>query len=294
MRDHSPSLLTEFLNAKKHMAKIILPICLVSLLAWAGFWFMRGSTAGCADCIPLPDLSSFTATMPPLSLPYPASPEPSAWKKLPATERLSDLEQRVKPSLKKELEKAGFKLGNLGYLRAFKESRELELWLQNDQQWQLFRTYPIAAASGRLGPKLMEGDGQVPEGFYQITAKQLNPASNYHLAMNIGYPNAYDVHHERTGSFIMIHGSNVSIGCLAMTDPCIEEIYLIIESALASGQSNIPTHIFPFRMSSERMQAAQEDLHYPFWKTLRPAYLKFEEQHQPPKVKILGGGYEVN
>ena len=255
---------------------------------------MSSSTAGCADCLPLSDLSALTATMTPLSLPYPASPEPSAWKKLTAIDRLTDLDKRVKPSLKKELDKAGFKLGDSAYLRAFKESRELELWLQNDQQWQLFRTYPVAAASGRLGPKLMEGDCQVPEGFYQITAKQLNPASNYHLAMNIGYPNAYDLHRARTGSFIMIHGSNVSIGCLAMTDPCIEEIYLIIQSALASGQAHIPTHFFPFRMNSERMQTAQEDPHYSFWKTLQPAYLKFEEQHQPPQVKIMGGEYEVD
>jgi murein L,D-transpeptidase YafK len=140
----------------------------------------------------------------------------------------------------------------------------------------------------------MEGDRQVPEGLYQITSKQLNPASNYHLAMNIGYPNAFDLHHQRTGSLIMIHGSDVSIGCLAMTDACIEEIYLIIQASLANGQSHIATHLFPFRMSSERMQAAQEDPHHAFWKTLQPAYLRFEQQHQPPKVKILGGAYEVD
>lgn len=276
------------------MAKIVLFLCLVSLIAWVGFWFLRGSSTGCADCISLPDLNSYTAKMSPLSLPYPTPPEPSTWQNLPPTNRLTDLEQRIKPSLKKELEKAHFKLGDSAYLRAFKESRELELWLQNDQQWLLFRIYPIAAASGRLGPKLMEGDGQVPEGFYQITTKQLNPASNYHLAMNIGYPNAYDLHHERTGSFIMIHGSNVSVGCLAMTDPCIEEIYLIIQSALANGQSHIPIHLFPFRMNPERMQAAEEDTHHAFWKMLQPAYLKFEEQHQPPKVKIMGGLYEID
>ncbi len=211
-----------------------------------------------------------------------------------AAERLINLEQRVKPILETELQKVGLKLGAHAYLRAFKENRELELWLQNNQRWQLFRTYPIAAASGQLGPKLMEGDRQVPEGFYQITNNQLNPASNYHLAMNIGYPNAYDRHHQRTGSFIMIHGSDVSIGCLAMTDPSIEEIYLIIQGSLANGQSHIPAHLFPFRMSSERMQAAQKDPHYVFWKTLQPAYLAFEQQPQPPKVKIMDGVYEID
>lgn len=276
------------------MAKVILPLCLITLLAWAGSWFMRGSTAGCADCLSLPDLSSLTATMPQLSLPYPAPPAPSLWKTLPAADRLLDLEQRVKPTLEKELQKVGLKLGAHAYLRAFKESRQLELWLQAaDHRWQRFRTYPIAAASGQLGPKLREGDRQVPEGFYQITTPQLNPASSYHLSMNIGYPNAYDRHHECSGSFIMIHGSDVSIGCLAMTDPGIEEIYLIIQAALADGQAHIPTHLFPFRMTPERMQTATNHPHHPFWKTLQPAYIGFEKLHQPPEVKVSNGAYEV-
>jgi murein L,D-transpeptidase YafK len=92
----------------------------------------------------------------------------------------------------------------------------------------------------------------------------------------------------------MIHGSDVSIGCLAMTDPCIEEIYLIIQSALAQGQAQVPTHLFPFRLTPERLESAKEDPNHPFWSTLQPAYLKFEEQHQPPKVKIMGGLYEVD
>jgi len=277
------------------MAKIFLFLCLFSLLAWVGFWFLRSSSTGCADCIALPDLNSFTAKMTPLSLPYPTPPDPSAWKKLPAADRLTDLNQRVQPTLQKELQKEGLILGAHAYLRAFKETHELELWLQtSDHNWRLFRNYPIAAASGQLGPKLVEGDRQVPEGFYSITPQQLNPASNYHLAMNIGYPNAYDLHHGGTGTYIMIHGSDVSIGCLAMTDPCIEEIYLIIQSALAQGQAQVPTHLFPFRLTPERLESAKEDPNHPFWSTLQPAYLKFEEQHQPPKVKIMGGLYEVD
>ncbi len=277
------------------MAKIVLFLCLVSLLAWVGFWFLRSSSTGCADCIALPDLNSYTAKMTPLSLPYPTPPDPSAWKKLPNEDRLTDLNQRVQPALQKELQKDGLELGAHAYLRAFKESHELELWLQSsDHSWRLFRNYPIAAASGQLGPKLMEGDRQVPEGFYSITPQQLNPASNYHLAMNIGYPNAYDLHHGSSGSYIMIHGSDVSIGCLAMTDPCIEEIYLIIQAALAQGQAQVPTHVFPFRLTPERLESAEEDTHHAFWKMLQPAYLKFEEQQQPPKVKIMGGLYEFD
>jgi murein L,D-transpeptidase YafK len=275
------------------MVKPSLSLSLLSFLAMAGAWFMRGGSAGCTDCLALPALSILTAAMQPLSLPYSAPPEPSTWKTMSATDRLADLEKRVQPLLKTELQIAGLSLGAAAYLRAFKESRELELWLKTETTWQLFRSYPIAAASGVLGPKLKEGDGQVPEGFYQITTQQLNPASNYHLAMNIGYPNAYDRYQERTGSFIMIHGSNVSIGCLAMTDPCIEEIYLILQAALRKGQPAVPTHIFPFRMTSERLQTALEDQNIAFWKTLQPAYQTFQEKRRLPEVKIIGGEYQV-
>lgn len=245
----------------------------------------------CDVCITLPDLTPLLNPQPRMELPYPAPPTPEAWSKLTATERLSNVRGRVQPLLEAELQKQGLRLGSHAFLRGFKESRELELWLQKETGWQLFRTYPIAAMSGSLGPKLREGDGQTPEGFYAVKSAQLNPASSYHLAMNIGYPNAWDRHHQRTGSFIMIHGREVSIGCLAMTDPVIEEIYLIIEAAVAKGQKEIPVHLFPFRMTDTRLAQAKTEPEYPFWQELQPIYQSFESHHSPPTVRVVKGRY---
>ena len=116
-----------------------------------------------------------------------------------------------------------------------------------------FETYPICAWSGELGPKLAEGDRQAPEGFYAVGLKQLNPNSNYHRAFNLGFPNAYDRALGRTGSFLMVHGDCVSIGCYAMTDQGIDEIYRIVEAALHQGQREVPVHAFPFRMTEKAM-----------------------------------------
>ena len=152
--------------------------------------------------------------------------------------------------------------------------------------FKLFGKYPIVASSGSLGPKLAEGDGQVPEGFYHVPPAAMNPNSSYHLSFNIGFPNAYDKAHGRTGSFIMIHGSNVSIGCLAMTDEKIEEIYTICQAAHDGGQSFFRVHIFPFRMTDARMEKAAASEHHPFWKNLKTGYDLFEKNTIPPNVTV--------
>jgi murein L,D-transpeptidase YafK len=143
---------------------------------------------------------------------------------------------------------------------------------------------------------LKEGDLQAPEGFYEVGIKQLNPMSRFHLSFNIGYPNAYDQHHGRTGSLIMVHGSNVSIGCFAMTDPVIEEIYLLVEAALKAGQVAVPVHVFPFRMTAERIAQAEAEgaAWLSFWRDeLAPPYAAFEKKGVPPGVKSVEGRYEV-
>jgi murein L,D-transpeptidase YafK len=136
---------------------------------------------------------------------------------------------------------------------------------------------------------------QAPEGFYSFGKSHLNPASRYHLAFNIGYPNAYDRHHERTGSLIMVHGRNVSIGCFAMTDPVIEEIYLIIDAALNNGQPQVPVHIFPFRMTSARLEKARlaADANFDFWRELQTGHDHFETKHFPPAITIQAGQYQL-
>jgi murein L,D-transpeptidase YafK len=201
----------------------------------------------------------------------------------PETEaKLAEIRSRVLPELQKDFALKEVKLGSALYLRIFKESKELECWVQSADQkaWKLWKTFPILTyGSGTLGPKLKEGDGQAPEGFYSVAASQLNPASSYHLSFNIGYPNAYDKSLGRTGSFIMVHGKKASIGCFAIGDPAIEELYLAAEAALAGGQTSFAVHAFPFRMTPDRLAKAKADHspHYDFWsKELLPTYDKFE------------------
>ena len=166
-------------------------------------------------------------------------------------------------SLAENIERIGGKIGDAVFVRIFKQEAELEVWMKSgasgNDQFSLVQTYPICAYSGDLGPKLREGDRQSPEGFYYVKKRQLNPNSNFHLAFNIGYPNRYDRAHKRTGSFIMVHGSCASVGCYAMTDNKIEEIYELVEEALTQGQSFVRVHIFPFRMSDEAMIEHQTD-----------------------------------
>jgi murein L,D-transpeptidase YafK len=200
---------------------------------------------------------------------------------------------RVRPALERDLEKSGLKLGDPVFIRAFKEEQQVELFLRNRQngKFQLFRTYPIAAASGQLGPKLLEGDGQVPEGFYSVGPKAMKPDSRYHLAFNLGYPNAYDRAQGRTGGLIMVHGNQVSIGCLAMTDAKIEEIYTLCGAAHAGGQGFFRAHVFPFRMSAGRMKQATGSKWEGFWKNLQEGYDWFETRRVPPDVTVRDSRY---
>lgn len=123
---------------------------------------------------------------------------------------------------------------------------------------ELFRSYPICSYSGYPGPKLSEGDWQSPEGFYRVTSEQMNPWSDNHLAFDIGYPNEYDRAWDRTGGSIMVHGGCTSMGCFAMSDYRIEEIYTLAHAALAHGQRAFSVHIFPFRLTSANLNGYQK------------------------------------
>ena len=201
--------------------------------------------------------------------------------------------QRVKPGLELDLKAAGLRFGDPVFIRAFKEERLLELFVRKPASGKfiLFRQYRIAAQSGTIGPKLREGDGQVPEGFYHVPPSAMKPDSQFHLAFNIGFPNAYDRHHGRTGSHIMIHGNQVSIGCLAMTDEKIEEIYTLCAAAHANGQPFFRVHLFPFRMTEERLARAKDSEWIEFWRNLKTGYDWFESKGSPPDVTVKNGMY---
>ncbi len=212
----------------------------------------------------------------------------------PQTTRLAQVKERVWSGLVEEIKKAGLKPGAPVFIRIFKESKELELWMRDDigGRYRLFRNFPIATYGGqRLGPKLKQGDGVAPEGFYNVGKSQLNPKSKFHLAFNIGYPNTFDRSLKRTGDFIMVHGSDVSIGCFAMTDPQIELIYLTVEAALRGKQDEFQVHIFPFRMSAERLEKEKAGEWFPFWTNLKEGYDHFEATKVPPLVGQRDGKY---
>jgi murein L,D-transpeptidase YafK len=208
-------------------------------------------------------------------------------------ERAAAALARVKPRMVEELRKKGLHWGDPVYVRAFKEQRLLELWVRHREsgKFRLFKNYPVAAQSGELGPKLAEGDGQVPEGFYSVGKGSMKPDSQFHLAFNIGYPNAFDRHHGRTGSLIMIHGGRASIGCLAMTDAGIEEIYSLCAAALADGQPFFRVHVFPFRMTDLRMKQTDGHRWAGFWRNLRRGYDAFEQHGVPPDATLKDGQY---
>ncbi|MFK5924336.1 MAG: murein L,D-transpeptidase family protein [Verrucomicrobiota bacterium] len=200
------------------------------------------------------------------------------------------------PRLKIEMTKKGLRWGSPVYLRIFKESNELELWIRSEQksgEYLLFRNYKICSWSGTLGPKLKQGDHQSPEGLYRVNKEQMNPYSRYHLSFNLGYPNAYDRAKKRTGNYLMVHGNCVSIGCYAMGDDQIEEIYTLTNAALKHGQKSFAVHCFPFRMIKARMQ--QENVRnspwLEFWQDLQKVHQAFERTWIPPQTKVQSARY---
>jgi len=210
---------------------------------------------------------------------------------LPDSKRASDVRTVVWPRLQKELKNKGLKVGSAVYLRIFKYQDALEVWLKTGTKYTLFKTYNICYYSGGVGTKTRSGDGKSPEGFYTIEPKQLNPVSNYHLAINIGYPNKIEQLKGYTGDAVMIHGHCASIGCYAMTDPRIEEIYTLIYKAFEAGQQKINLDIYPFRMTKNYMDIFAQQPYMPFWKTLKPGYDLFEKNHIPAEYHIKGKDY---
>ncbi len=181
------------------------------------------------------------------------------------------------------------------FVRIFKEESELEIWkLRDDGHFHHFKTYPICTWSGDLGPKLAQGDKQAPEGFYSIQKSQMNPNSSFHLAFNLGFPNAYDRAHGRTGSALMVHGKCKSAGCYAMTDALIEEIYALARETFDAGHASFQVHAYPFRMTDANMARHQGSKWMEFWKTLKEGHDHFEVTRQPPSVVVCGKRYHVN
>ncbi|MBX3120422.1 MAG: L,D-transpeptidase family protein [Fimbriimonadaceae bacterium] len=187
-------------------------------------------------------------------------------------------------------------------IRAFKGESELEIWAapKKGAAMKLLTSYKIAAQSGELGPKRKQGDRQVPEGFYHI--ERFNPQSRFLLSLGLNYPNGSDQKlsdKEKPGGDIFIHGDQKSIGCLAMTDDKIQEIYLIAYGARKAGQARIPVHIYPMRMTRANAKIlAEHSVSDPalskLWAQLQKGYDAFEATKRPPKIAVSAdGAYRV-
>ncbi len=214
---------------------------------------------------------------------------------IPTSVRAQEAIIRLRPMLEKSLETSGFQWGAPIYLRIFKAEKCLEVWLLDGRRFRLWRAFDICTYGGRgLGPKICVGDGRAPEGFYFVAPRQLTPYSRFHLAFNLGYPNAYDRYHGHSGSALMVHGACVSIGCFAMTDERMEVIYALVDAAFRKGQPFFRVHIFPFRMTDRSLAGYNKAEPINFWKNLKQGYDYFERHRQPPDVTVEKGRYVFN
>ena len=144
----------------------------------------------------------------------------------------ADAKRRLQP----HLAQAGFTdLPKQLALLAFKEEQIVEVWGKQEQTWRCITAYPFTATSGTLGPKLREGDGQIPEGLYRIEI--LNPNSTYHLSLRVNYPNDFDRamaerdKRTRLGGDIYLHGKNATVGCIPVGDQAIEDLFVLVYAA---------------------------------------------------------------
>lgn len=202
------------------------------------------------------------------------------------SEKWEDLKNELK---EKGIDESSFDI----FIRIFKEDDWLEIWAKskNEKQYKLFKKYSICAASGDLGPKRKQGDGQVPEGFYHVSV--FNPYSNYHLSLGVSYPNQSDriIGKSNLGGDIMIHGNCVTIGCIPIRDENIKEVYILAVEAKNGGQSIIPIHIFPTKLDDKSYENLIEEYKdktqlIDFWKNIKTGYDYFEKNKILPKVTI--------
>lgn len=196
-------------------------------------------------------------------------------------------------NLEARLASAGLAAGAPVFIRAFKAQSELELWMLKDGAYRLFATYPICYFSGTLGPKMREGDRQTPEGFYNLTRDLLHRGGRWPRSLDIGYPNVFDRAQARHGSAILVHGGCTSIGCFAMTNPVIKEIYDLTEAAILQGQANVPIHVFPFRMTDANLDQYRDSPWRDFWLNLKQGHDAFERTGMPPQVSVCENRYDV-
>jgi murein L,D-transpeptidase YafK len=213
---------------------------------------------------------------------------------VPSSRRSRHVIQAMKPDLEAALTAKGVKWGEPVFIRIFKEPGKLEVWLNKNNRFIRFRSYPVCTYGGQgIGPKTRRGDRRAPEGFYTIFPNQMQPYSKYFLAFNLGYPNRYDRIHGRTGSALMVHGRCASIGCYAMTDPSMAQIYTLADAALRHGQPYFQVHIFPFEMTADGLARHCDSRWIGFWKNLKQGHDFFiNHENRLPQIAIRQRRYQ--
>jgi murein L,D-transpeptidase YafK len=177
-------------------------------------------------------------------------------------------------------------------IRIYKKEAELEVWKRSTHgRYARLKTFPICRWSGQLGPKRKEGDRQTPEGFYAVTAIQMNPNSKHYLSFDTGFPNSFDRAHGATGTALMVHGTCSSAGCYAMTDTGISEIYALMREAFRGGQKAIQLQAYPFRMTAENLVQHRLDSNIAFWRQLKEGSDRFEATGEELVVGVSVGRY---
>jgi len=214
--------------------------------------------------------------------------------------KINDALKRKEDTLRKQFQEKGLVWpARFMYLRSFKYDSQLEVWVKGeiDEKYKLFKTYRVCALAGTLGPKRMQGDYQVPEGFYYIN--EFKPNSNYHLALGLNYPNSSDrvlSDSLQPGGDIYIHGSCVTTGCIPITDPQIEELYILAAHARNQGQDFIPVHIFPINFNNQKSTTylTKYIKDFPEYAKmaaeLKHAFLYFDKVKQLPVIMISPEG----
>jgi murein L,D-transpeptidase YafK len=210
--------------------------------------------------------------------------------------KITDLLKRKEDTLVKQFRSKGLEWpARYIYIRSFKYDSQLEVWVKNDKKdtYKLFKKYKVCALAGTLGPKRMEGDYQVPEGFYHIN--EFNPNSAYHLSLGLNYPNISDrllSDSLMPGGEIYIHGSCVTTGCIPITNQQMDELYILAAHAKNQGQDFIPVHIFPIDFTNSKseeylkkhLQAFSE--YAPFAAKMKNAFYYFDKYRQVPLILV--------
>lgn len=215
--------------------------------------------------------------------------------------RVRSAYKEKKPIITEKLSSMDLSLNNVNVaIKAYKYEQIVKIYVKSksEKQWRVYDTFPFNCTSGELGPKRMEGDYQIPEGFYHVN--HFNPYSNFLLSLGVSYPNKADKlksSAKKKGGAIYMHGGCATIGCIPIEDEPIKEVYVLSVLGKNCGQGKVPIHIFPFEYSDQKMESAVQLFpeHEAFWKNIYEIEKKFDEEKVIPKVGVnsVGDYYEI-